>query len=129
MCRDSTDYPNPPLNLRISDGPYPDRATVAWDLPSTDSVGISTKRPLSGFIVEAKQAEEESFEDFGHFNSSVTSASLVSLHPGTTYLVRVLSTNQAGRTPSNVLTIITPTAGDSVHSNQSTTTVLNCVLT
>jgi hypothetical protein len=102
----ATLLPEPPRSLRcVATGP--DTATLAWDEPETDSLGVRGD-PATGYRLY-RSTHGRGFppgEDLGN----VTSITLGGLTPGAVTSVYVTATNAGGESfPTEVMAVRTPT--------------------
>ncbi len=89
------------------DGPHTQSVSVSWDHPEQPQDEF-TLRPIEGFTIQAKgQILGDAFVDMAEVGEGENLAEVRGLLPGTSYDVRVLSTNEAGATPSESITIAT----------------------
>ena len=73
---------------------------------------MSILRPVDRFTVQVKETGEgESYRDVVYVRSNVTTAVVEDLYPGKEYEVRVVSSNEAGQTPSDTIVINTTATG------------------
>ena len=107
-----SDYPEAPVNVHVTDGPFTQNVSLAWDT-STQPEAIFILKPVLGFALQAKRAadSEDMYTTSVEVGPEVNSAGLDSLSPGTEYNIRILSVNEAGTTPSEALTITTTATG------------------
>ena len=109
------DYPNPPLNVRILDGPSSQFVMLSWDIPVDGTLPPNgpLSRPVDRYIVQAlDKGRDRVYQDFATVSRpTVTTATITGLHPGTQYNIRVLAQNIAGATPSQVVNITTNSSG------------------
>ena len=98
--------------MEVIDGPYERNVTLSWTLPTEGGGGISVLRPVDRFTVQVRETKEgESYRDVVHVRSNVTTAVVKDLYPGREYEVRVVSSNEAGQTPSDAILINTTATG------------------
>ena len=98
--------------MEVINGPYERNVTLSWTLPTEGGGGISVLRPVDEFIVQVRDTREgESYRNVMCVRSNVTTVVVEGLDPGTEYEVRVVSTNEAGQTPSDVILINTTATG------------------
>ena len=98
--------------MEVIDGPYERNVTLSWTLPTEGGGGISVLRPVDRFTVQVRETKEgESYRDVVHVRSNVTTAVVEGLDPGREYEVRVVSSNEAGQTPSDAILINTTATG------------------
>ena len=98
--------------MEVIDGPYERNVTLSWALSAEGGGGISVLRPVDRFIVQVRETGEgESYRDVLHVRSNVTTAIVEGLDPGREYEVRVVSSNEAGQTPSDAIVINTTATG------------------
>ena len=98
--------------MEVIDGPYERNVTLSWTLPNEGGGGISIVRPVDEFIVQVREMREGgSYRNVVHMRRNVTTVVVEALDPGREYEVRVVSINEAGQTPSDVLLINTTATG------------------
>ena len=98
--------------MEVIDGPYERNVTLSWTLPNEGGGGISVVRPVDEFIVQVRETREGgNYRNVVHVRRNVTTVVMEGLDPGREYEVRVVSTNEAGQTPSDVILINTTATG------------------
>ena len=98
--------------MEVIDGPHERNVTLSWTLSTEGGGGISVHRPVDRFTVQVRETREgENYRDVVYVRSNVTTAVVEDLYPGREYEVRVVSSNEAGQTPSDAIVINTSATG------------------
>ena len=98
--------------MEVIDGPYERNVTLSWTLPNEGGGGISVVRPVDEFIVQVRETREGgNYRNVVRTRRNVTTVVVEGLDPGREYEVRVVSINEAGQTPSDVILINTTASG------------------
>lgn len=119
-----SDYPNPPLNVRVVDWLSSRSLVLAWEVPAGATLPVTEfhNTPVTGYLVQLWDrggAAVPAYQDWVSLPSpSTTSATLTGLHPGVRYGVRVLARNLAGSTPSLPVNVTTNSSGEGVYEYQ-----------
>ena len=114
-----TDYPNPPTDLRVIEGPGVTSVGVEWVGLMELHIPGAVVRPTQGYVVEVRVHDGVGggFVAVETLPANVTFVNLDGLFPGTSYDLRVLATNLAGSTPSDAITITTNSSGLWIKAN------------
>ena len=108
------DYPYPPTNVSIIEGPSRNNVTLSW-VPPADS---DSTHPVSGYVVkmwETGQTETVQEIHLQYVMAGATKTSLVvvkNLQPGTSYTMTVAAMNSIGETPAPVISFVTLFSGE-----------------
>ena len=118
LINPTLDFPNPPLNLQIIDGPHSQSLTLSWDIPQGATLPLSEvhNRPVTSYVVQGRNNDGRDLEyrDLVTVSSVRTTVTTVTgLHPGSLYSIRVLACNSAGSTSSQVMNATTNSSGES----------------
>lgn len=98
--------------MEVINGPYERNVTLSWTLPTEGGGGISVVWSVDSFIVQVRETREGgNYSNVVRVRRNVTTVVVEGLDPGTEYEVRVVSTNEAGQTPSDVILINTTATG------------------
>lgn len=101
------DYPNEASDLNITRSADTTSIGLSWTPARAITVGF-VMTPLDGYIVQTRVNRKAlDFSDVMELGPEVTEVNITGLFPGTEYDVRVVSTNQAGRIPSESITFTT----------------------
>lgn len=101
------DYPNVPSDVNITGPADTNSIGLSWTPARAITFGF-VMTPLDGYIVQTRVNRKALyFSDVMEVGPEVTEVNVTGLFPGTEYDIRVVSTNQAGRTPSESITFTT----------------------
>ena len=101
------DYPNEPSDLNITRPADTTSVGLSWTPSRAITVGF-VMTPLDSYIIQTRiNRKALYFSDVMEIGPEVTEVNVTGLFPGTEYAIRVVSTNQAGRTPSEIITFTT----------------------
>ena len=105
------DFPNEPSDVNITGPADTTSIGLNWTPALAVPVGF-VMTPLDGYIVQTRVNRKALyFSDVMEVGPEVTGVNVTGLFPGTEYAIRVVSTNQAGRTPSESITFTTVSDG------------------
>ena len=107
-----TDYPSAPSDLNITRPADTNSIGMSWIAGSVSNHGF-VLTPLDGYVVQTRiNRKTLYFSDMMELGAGATEADVAGLFPGTEYDIRVVSINQAGRTPSDSITFTTIADGE-----------------
>lgn len=108
----NTDYPNMPSDINITRPVDTNSIRLSWTAPPISTAGF-VLIPLDGYIIQTRNNRKaQNFTDLMELGAGVTEVNVTGLFPGTEYNIRVVSVNQAGRTPSESISITTVADGE-----------------
>ena len=102
-----TDYPNSVSDLNITRPADTSSIELSWMAAPISSGGF-VMTPLDNYVIQTQiNRKALFFSDVMEVGAGVTEVNITGLFPGTEYDIRVVSVNQAGRTPSDSITFTT----------------------
>ena len=116
-------YPAPPTDLSISQGPFQQYVSLLWTPPST-----SISYPVSGYHVRLQEngGNFQTYQTLSYYTSrakKVSKTTVIGLKPGLNYTAVVFAYNQYFESGSNPVTFTTQTSGELNHINYTLLTL------
>ena len=110
-------YPVPPTDLSISQGPFQQYVSLLWTPPST-----SISSPVSGYYVRLQEdgGDFRTYQTLSYYTDrakKVSKTTVIGLNPGLNYTAVVFAYNQYFESGSNPVTFTTQTSGELDHIN------------